>query len=91
MIIRIQGDGQYEVAEDLSDRLEAIDEELETAVARAEEGAFRDALSRLLGLVRERGSRLSAEQLSPSELILPPEDITLDELAQHLPAIGQTA
>jgi hypothetical protein len=91
MIVRIQGEGQYEVADDLLDRANTIDAELEAAVAAGEEGAFRDALERLLALVRESGSRLPTEQLSPSELILPPGDITLDELAQHLPATGPTA
>jgi hypothetical protein len=91
MIVRIQGEGQYEVAEDLADRLNAIDAEVEAAVAAGEEGAFRDALNRLLALVRETGSRLPAEHLSPSELILPPRDITLAELAQHLPATGPVA
>jgi hypothetical protein len=91
MIIRIQGEGQYEVTEELLDRINAIDAEVEGAVAAGDEGVFRDALERLLALVRETGSRLPAAHLSPSELILPPEDIALDELAQHLPAIGASA
>lgn len=88
MIIRIQEEGQYEVCEDLLDRLDAIDAELEAAVAAGNDEASRAALARLLATVRENGASLPAEHLSPSELILPPQDSTLEELAQHLPATG---
>ena len=88
MIIRIQEEGQYEVSDELLDRLDAIDAELEAAVAAGNDEASRTALARLLATVRENGTSLPAEHLSPSELILPPQDSTREELAQHLPASG---
>jgi hypothetical protein len=88
MIVRISGDGQYRIQDDLLDRLNAIDDDLETAVQARDEERFRRDLARVLELVRETGEPLGAEHLEPSELILPPDDISLAEIAGELSTDG---
>ena len=88
MIIRISGEGQYRVDEDVLGELNAVDELVEEAVQAEDEDRFARELSRLLALVRRMGEPLEADDLCPSELILPPGDITLREIAGELATEG---
>ena len=88
MIIRISGDRQYEIEDDEIARLNAIDEAIEDAVQAGDEDRFRNELDRLLSLVRELGRPLAPDELAPSGLILPPEDVSLEELRGGLSTEG---
>jgi len=88
MIIRISGDGQYLLDESALAKINAADDDLEEAVAAGDEERFGRELSRLLALVRDGGERLDDDHLAPSELILPPDDISLAELAGQLSTDG---
>ncbi len=88
MIIRISGDGQYEIDDTILDRLNTVDDELEDAVQARDEERFGRELGRLLALVREAGDRLGAEHLAASDLILPPDDVSLREIAGELSIDG---
>ena len=80
MIIRIMGEGQFEVPDDQLAALNELDSSLERAVEAGDEAAFRGALGTLIEGVRAAGSPVPPDSLSGSELILPPEDATLDEV-----------
>jgi hypothetical protein len=82
MIIRISGDGQYQIDGSILDQLNAVDEDLEDAMQAGDQERFSRELSRLLTLVRDAGERVDIDHLGPSELIFPPEDISLAELAR---------
>jgi hypothetical protein len=88
MIIRISGDAQYKINSRVLDEHNAADDDLEAAVKARDHERFRRALSRLLALVRDTGERLDVEHLAPSDLILPPDDISLHELAGELSIHG---
>lgn len=88
MIVRIMTEGQLEVADDALDQLNALDDEVESAVADHDEVAFSDALNRLLDLVREIGKEVPDEQLVESDLVLPPSDASLAEVEDLLGADG---
>ena len=88
MIIRISGDGQYQIDGSVLDQINAVDEDLEDAMQARDQERFSRELSRLLTLVRDGGERLDADHLAPSELILPPEDISLAEIAGELSTDG---
>jgi len=66
------------------DQLNAVHDDLEDAMQAGDQERFSRELSRLLALVRDVGERLDADHLAPSELILPPEDISLAEIAGEL-------
>jgi len=80
MIIRILGEGQFEVAEHTVEALNTIDTQLQAAVEADDEAGFRGALANLHALVREVGERLPDDYLGPSELVLPATDSTLEEV-----------
>ena len=78
MIIRILGEGQYDVAESEVPGLNTLDDTLEQAVEQGDEAAFTEALAGLLAAVKVAGSRLSDDSLQDSDLILPPADASID-------------
>jgi hypothetical protein len=73
------GDGQYRVDDDVVEGLNELDDRAAQAVEAGDE----ENLHRLLGLmaktVRERGERLADDDLSASDLIIPPDDLSLEE------------
>lgn len=88
MIVRILGEGQYDVSEDALDRLNQLDAEVEAAVEAREEERFRTALAALLEGVRTVGAPHAADSLDASDLILPHADASLAEVADLLSGDG---
>jgi hypothetical protein len=80
MIVRIMGEGQFEVPQERVDELNRLDQELQKAVDTDDEGAFRTALEGLLSSVRSAGTELPEDYLGPSELVLPSPDSTIEEV-----------
>ncbi|MGW6913990.1 PspA-associated protein PspAA [Kitasatospora sp. NPDC054939] len=88
MIMRVMGEGQFEVGEGHLGRLNELDHELLTALESGDERHFHRAIGELLDAVREYGTRLPDDALEPSDLILPNADATIDEVKQLLRAEG---
>ena len=84
MIVRILGEGQYDVGDDGVQDLNRLDADLQRALDGDDDEAFRTALSALLAKVRESGIPLALDALEPSELILPAEDAHVDEVRDML-------
>jgi hypothetical protein len=84
MIVRILGEGQYDVADADAADLNRLDTELESAVERGDEPAFEAALTGLLTKVRAQGSQLPHETLAASDLILPHQDSSMAEVRKLL-------
>ena len=80
MIVRILGEGQWEVAEGHLEALNRLDEAVETAVESGDEPAFTQGLTALLNAVRSQGTRLEDDSLEGSDLILPMSDATMEEV-----------
>ena len=79
MIVRLIGEGQYRVDDGLREQLNALDERAQTAIDANDEPALDDMLDEIWQLVRDRGERLPEEELSGSDVIIPPSDLTLEE------------
>jgi hypothetical protein len=84
VIVRIMGEGQVDVADGDLTALNKLDGELEAAIESGDEEKFRGALHALLEQVRTVGKVLPAEEIAPSDLILPPADATMDEVRAML-------
>jgi hypothetical protein len=84
VIIRILGEGQYDVTDTALDQLNQLDAAVEAAVAAGEESAFRSAFAGLLDGVRTVGVPHAADDIAESDLILPPSDATIDEVREML-------
>ena len=79
MIVRLMGEGQYRIDEDLHRELARLDDRALAALDAEDEVELDARLDDMWRLVRERGERLPDEDLHPSELLVPPSDLTLDE------------
>jgi hypothetical protein len=88
MIVRISGEDQYRLDADANDRLNQLDSAVLTAIDAGEETAFKAAFLELLDFVRANGSRIDDEEIETSDLILPPDDITLAEAAEEFTGEG---
>ena len=80
MIVRILGEGQLDVPEGELDSLNALDDELQSAVDADDDERFTQSLVALLARVREVGNPLPADEIVPSELVLPSPDASLAEV-----------
>lgn len=84
MIVRILGEGQLRVSDEHLDALNELDSNLESAIQAGDEAAFRSALQALLQKVRAVGTKLPDDALEDSDLFLPPEDATVEEVKELL-------
>jgi hypothetical protein len=83
VIVRLLGEGQFRVDESLIGRLNELDDAVEQAVADGDERGLWTGLQALADAVRENGVKLADEDLTPSDAVIPPEDLSLEE-AQEL-------
>ena len=88
MIVRLMGEGQYRVSDDLRERLNALDEQAVGALERNDESEVDSYLEQMWQLVQSEGERLPDEDLSPSDAIVPPADLTLEETRQRFEGEG---
>ena len=79
MIVRISGEGQYELPDADAGRLNELDNEAVAAAERGDERRFDELWRQMLDLVASDGRRLDDDELVESSVILPPRDITFEE------------
>jgi hypothetical protein len=84
VIVRILGEGQFQVDDDVAARLTALDAELDAAVEKHDETAFRTALGAAVGLVRDSGTSVPADTFVTADYILPFSDASVDEVRKLL-------
>jgi hypothetical protein len=84
MIVRIMGEGQFDVPEDHLDELNRLDDDLAVAIEGGDQDRFQTAIEALLTSVRIRGRELPEDYLGPSDLVLPGPDATLEEVSAVL-------
>jgi hypothetical protein len=79
MIVRISGEGQYEVSDDQRDRLNELDNQAVAAVEAGDEAKFKELWGEMLELVANECQPLPDDELVESDVILPPRDVTFAE------------
>ena len=84
MIVRISGEGQFEVPESHVDELNRLDNDVTKAVDTGDDAQFTEALDALLGSVRSAGEELPADWIGPSDLVLPSPDSSIHEVREVL-------
>ena len=88
MIVRLMGEGQWRVDDSISARLNELDDEVAKAVEAGDEAALWRGLQALADTVRSSGERLDDADLTPSDAVIPPEDLSLDEARELLEGEG---
>ena len=79
MIVRVMGEGQWRVSDDLQQRLNELDEQALRALEAGDEERLDGILEQMASLVRTEGEELPLEDLSPSDAVSPPTDLTIEE------------
>ncbi len=79
MIVRVFSDGQYRVPDDARAQLTDLDAKALAALEGGDEAAFLAAYAALIDHIHASGERLADDALEPSDLILPPADISIEE------------
>jgi hypothetical protein len=82
MIVRIATEGQYRLAADALERLNALDNEAVAAVEAGDPARFTELFGQMIALIRAEGSPLPEDELHGSDVIVPPPDTSFEE-AQH--------
>jgi hypothetical protein len=88
MIVRISGEDQYELADSEAERLNELERAVIDTVDGGREDAFAPAFSALLDHVRAAGTRVPDEELSGSDVILPPADLSFQEAGREFTGEG---
>jgi hypothetical protein len=88
VIVRILGEGQWDLDEAHLEALNALDASVEGAIEKGDQDAFAHGLVALLDAVRQQGTRLEDDSLVESDLILPMSDASLEEVRALLTEEG---
>jgi len=87
VIVRISGEGQYELEDSKRDELHTLERTVLDAVEQGREAEFAAAYSALIEDVRS-GRRVADDELVPSDVILPPADTTFAEAGEEFTGEG---
>lgn len=79
MIVRLSGEGQFNLPDEDAERLNQLDNDAVAAVEAGDEGAFHKLWAQMLELVETDGSPVGEEDLLESDVILPPRDVSFAE------------
>jgi hypothetical protein len=82
VIVRISGEGQFELPDGDAERLNDLDNRAVEAVSSGDEATFHKLFEEMLALVASDGQAVADDDLFGSDVILPPRDVSFDE-AQH--------
>jgi hypothetical protein len=79
VIVRIATEGQYELSESDGEVFGQLDNQAVAACDAGDGEQFHTTFTELLEFVRRNGHAIPEDQLGPSDVILPPPDVTLAE------------
>lgn len=88
MIVRIMGEGQYRLPEEIHERVNELDNTVVAAVEKNDEDAFHAAFEELLDVIRTGGEHLGDEELETSDVIVPPADTSMAEASADFSGDG---
>jgi phage shock protein A len=88
LVVRIQGEDQYRLSVTEQPQLEPLDNALSAAIEHQDSSSYAAALANLLNFVRSHGVKLAPDALVGSDVILPSEDMTIEEATALLAGNG---
>jgi len=84
VIVRLMEDGQYELDSEQLSRLDELDAETVVALDAHDAQRVSAALSQMWSLVQANGTRIPDSELVPSDAVIPPADLSLEEARRML-------
>lgn len=79
MIVRISTEGQYELTESDGEVLNELDNQAVAACDAGDEEQFNQSFKELIEFVRKNGQPVPEDSLEPSDVIVPPPDVSFAE------------
>ena len=79
MIVRIATEGQYELTDSDVEVLNELDNQAVVACESGDEEQFKQAVKALIDVVRGTGQRVADDVREPSDVIIPPPDVSFEE------------
>ena len=79
MIIRILGEGQFRFDDSNLGDLNKIDNQIVDHVKNGNQDGFCQELVRMITTVKELGKPISVQEVIPSDIIVPPADLSFQE------------
>jgi hypothetical protein len=88
VIVRIAGEGQFELPDSDADRLNELDNDAVRAVEAGDRESFASLWAQMLELVKTDGSGVPEDELVESDVILPPRDVSFEEACAEFTGEG---
>ena len=88
MIVRIMGEGQYRLSEEVLERVNELDNTIVKAVDADDEDAFHESFEEMLDVIRSEGEHLGDDEIETSDIIVPPSDTSFEEAAAEFTGEG---
>jgi PspAA-like protein len=88
MIVRIMGEGQYRLSEEVLERVNELDNTIVKAVDADDEDGFHESFEEMLDVIRSEGEHLGDEEIETSDIIVPPADTSFAEAAAEFTGEG---
>lgn len=88
MIVRVLAEGQYRLDDSHHAKLDELDDLVVARVDAGDEPGYTAAFSELLSFVRDTGSPLGEDELTGSDFMLPPADLSFEEAGQEFTGEG---
>ncbi len=88
MIIRIASENQYRLDDDALARVNELDNAAVAAVEAGDHEGFQQNFDALLALVRSEGTVIADDDLSVSDVIIPPDDLSFEEAGEEFTGEG---
>lgn len=88
MIVRIATVGQYRLPDADAGRLNELDNQAVAAAEAGDEQRFGELFAAMIELVRNHGEPVADEEIESSDVIVPPPDSTLADVAAEFTGEG---
>ena len=79
MIVRILGDGQFRLDDNLLDRVNKIDNKIVKHVSQGNKEEYARDLANLISTIKELAEPLDPVEILPSDIIIPPSDLSFED------------
>lgn len=88
MIVRIANEGQYRIPDEDVVQLNELDNQAVAAAEAKDEQRFNELWQQMLSLVESDGEAVGDDELVPSDVILPPRDVSFEEACAEFTGEG---
>ncbi len=79
IVVRIQGEGQFRLASSYKDQLDGFDKKVVAAIDAGQPASLKQSVHDVIAFVKSHGLAVPDSEGVASQVVLPSEDLTLDE------------